>query len=217
MTRVAFIDADELARRLPMVTAIDALIASVREGSLAVNVNVPAPSMLQPVKVATPETVVREFEVAHESAASPSAGGVATRVTTLEPAVTTLPPASSTVTTGCVPNATPNTAPLGWVVKANFAPTPTETTIAVLTAWDGRWYDQVAPRVYADAGNITPYLHGAALPGVFGALFGSSLDSSDQAHNNHPLGATISGFAQNHSDPGRLRVSIQRGRLFAAE
>jgi hypothetical protein len=79
------------------------------------------------------------------------------------------------------------------------------------------WYDQVAPRVYADAGNITPYLHGAALPGVFGALFGSSLDSSDQAHNNHPLGATISGFAQNHSDPGRLRVSIQRGRLFAAE
>jgi len=55
---------------------------------------------------------------------------------------------------------------------------------------------------FADAGNITPCLHGAALPGVFGALYGSSLDASDQAHNNHPLGATISGFAQNHSDPG---------------
>lgn len=59
-----------------------------------------------------------------------------------------------------------------------------------------------AGTAFADAGNITPCLHGAALPGVFGALFGSSLDSSDQAHNNHPLGATISGFAHRHSDPG---------------
>lgn len=53
----------------------------------------------------------------------------------------------------------------------------------------------------ADAGNITPCLHGAALPGMFGALYGSSLDSSDQAHENQPLGATISGFAQRHADP----------------
>lgn len=56
--------------------------------------------------------------------------------------------------------------------------------------------------VFADAGNITPCLHRAALPGVFGALYGSSLDSSAQAHDNHPLGATISGFAQRHADPG---------------
>jgi hypothetical protein len=55
---------------------------------------------------------------------------------------------------------------------------------------------------FADAGNITPCLHGAALPGVFGALYGSGLDASGQAHDNQPLGATISGFAQNHSDPG---------------
>jgi len=55
---------------------------------------------------------------------------------------------------------------------------------------------------FADAGNSTPCLHGAALPGVFGALYGSGLDASGQAHDNHPLGATISGFAQNHSDPG---------------
>jgi hypothetical protein len=55
---------------------------------------------------------------------------------------------------------------------------------------------------FADAGNITPCLHSAALPGVFGALYGSSLDASSQAHNNQPLGATISGYAQIHSDPG---------------
>jgi hypothetical protein len=55
---------------------------------------------------------------------------------------------------------------------------------------------------FADAGNLTPCLHGAALPGVFGALYGSSLDASGQAHDNHPLGATISGFAHEHSDPG---------------
>jgi uncharacterized protein (DUF697 family) len=59
----------------------------------------------------------------------------------------------------------------------------------------------VAP-VFADAGNITPCQHGAALPGVFGALYGSGLDASQQAHDNQPLGATISGFAQQHADPG---------------
>jgi len=58
----------------------------------------------------------------------------------------------------------------------------------------------VAP-VFADAGNITPCLRGAALPGVFGALYGSSLDASQQAHDNQPLGATISGFAKAHADP----------------
>ena len=52
------------------------------------------------------------------------------------------------------------------------------------------------------AGTLQPCLSGAALPGVFGALFGSALDASGQAHDSQPLGATtISGFAQVHSDP----------------
>jgi len=52
------------------------------------------------------------------------------------------------------------------------------------------------------AGTLRPCLSGAALPGVFGALFGSALDASSQAHDSQPLGATtISGFAQIHSDP----------------
>jgi len=52
------------------------------------------------------------------------------------------------------------------------------------------------------AGTLQPCLSGAALPGVFGALFGSALDASSQAHDSQPLGATtISGFAQVHSDP----------------
>jgi hypothetical protein len=58
-----------------------------------------------------------------------------------------------------------------------------------------------AGSAFAGANNLTPCLHGAALPGVFGALFGSDLDASGQAHDNQPLGATISGFAQQHSDP----------------
>jgi len=53
----------------------------------------------------------------------------------------------------------------------------------------------------AVAGTLTPCLNGAALPGVFGALFGSNLDASGQAHDNQPLGATISQFGQIHSDP----------------
>ena len=53
----------------------------------------------------------------------------------------------------------------------------------------------------AAAGTLQPCLSGAALPGVFGALFGSALDASSQAHDNQPLGGTISGFAQVHSDP----------------
>jgi len=51
------------------------------------------------------------------------------------------------------------------------------------------------------AGTLRPCLSGAALPGVFGALFGSALDASSQAHENQPLGATLSGFAQIHADP----------------
>jgi len=54
----------------------------------------------------------------------------------------------------------------------------------------------------AAAGTLQPCLSGAALPGVFGALFGSALDASSQARDSQPLGATtISGFAQIHSDP----------------
>jgi len=51
------------------------------------------------------------------------------------------------------------------------------------------------------AGTLTPCLNGAALPGVFGALFGPGLDASGQAHDSQPLGTTISVFAQIHSNP----------------
>jgi hypothetical protein len=51
------------------------------------------------------------------------------------------------------------------------------------------------------AGTLTPCLNGAALPGVFGALFGPGLDASGQAHDSQPLGTTISVFALVHSDP----------------
>jgi|KBSSwiStaDraftv2_1062776.scaffolds.fasta_scaffold1091224_2 hypothetical protein len=54
--------------------------------------------------------------------------------------------------------------------------------------------------VAADAGNVTPCLNGAAYPGVFGALYGSSLDAATQAHEDQPLGGTLSGFAHLHSD-----------------
>ena len=54
--------------------------------------------------------------------------------------------------------------------------------------------------VAADAGNITPCLNGAAYTGVFGALYGSSLDAATQAHEDQPLGGTLSGFAHQRCD-----------------
>ena len=44
--------------------------------------------------------------------------------------------------------------------------------------------------------NITPCLHEAALPGVFGALFGSQLEANTTVPNGW-----IADFAQRHSDP----------------
>jgi hypothetical protein len=51
------------------------------------------------------------------------------------------------------------------------------------------------------AGTLAPCLNRAALPGVFGALFGSALEASSQAHESQPLGATISSFGHVHADP----------------
>jgi hypothetical protein len=53
----------------------------------------------------------------------------------------------------------------------------------------------------AAAATLTPCLHSAALPGVFGAFLGADLDASGQAHDNQPLGVSLSVFAQIHSDP----------------
>ena len=78
--------------------------------------------MVQPLKLATPAVVVdvHPERVPPEPSASP-------KVMTLTSAVTVLPPASSMVTTACVPKASPATASLGSVVKTTWLATPIST------------------------------------------------------------------------------------------
>jgi hypothetical protein len=114
----------------PKVIVSELLTAVVKEPSAAVNVYVPTGLMLQPANVATPATAFFGFVV---QTSAPD-GLVIVNVTALTSVVTVLPPASWIVTTGWVVNGAPPIAPLGWVVKANFADTPTVMVNDVLTA-----------------------------------------------------------------------------------
>jgi hypothetical protein len=82
--------------------------------------------------MATPDDVLLGF-AEHERMAPP-VGGVMTRVTEGPLVVTVLPPASWTVTQGCVAKAMLIAAPDGWVVKASLVAGPTEMVKLELTA-----------------------------------------------------------------------------------
>jgi hypothetical protein len=116
----------------PTVIATDELVARVRPGSVAVNVYVPARSILQPTNVATPETAVNGFALVHVSSAP--AGVVIANVTAVMLLVTVLPPASWIATTGWVPKAVPPVDALGEVVNASFAAAPTVIVNELLIA-----------------------------------------------------------------------------------
>ena len=87
--------------------------------------------MLQPAKVATPATAALGFVVQAKVA---PAGVVMVKVTDAVLAVTVLPPASWTASTGWLAKATPPVEPDGLVVNASLASEPTAIVKAVLTA-----------------------------------------------------------------------------------
>ena len=87
--------------------------------------------MLQPAKVATPEAAFLGLAVQVRVA---PAGVVMVRVTGALLAVTVLPPASWTATTGWVAKAMPPVEPEGPVVKASLVAAPTVMVRLVLTA-----------------------------------------------------------------------------------
>ena len=93
------------------------LIALVSPLDVAVSVNVPAASRLQPAKVATPATALMGFAL-HVRVGPP--GGVMVSVTEALLVTTVLPLASWTVTTGWVPKAAPTLEFEGFLVKASF-------------------------------------------------------------------------------------------------
>jgi hypothetical protein len=88
--------------------------------------------MVQPAKFATPATA--DFGLAAQVRMAPPAGAVMLRVTGAVLEVAVLPPASWTVTTGWVANATPTVDPEGLVVKASLVAGPVEMVKLVLTA-----------------------------------------------------------------------------------
>jgi hypothetical protein len=88
----------------PALMANEPLVALVRPDDDAVSVYVPVLSTLQPAKVAMPDAADFGFAV-QVSVALP--GVVRASVTEAVLEVIVLPPASCTVTTGCVPNAIP--------------------------------------------------------------------------------------------------------------
>ena len=87
--------------------------------------------MLQPAKVATPATAALGFVVQAKVA---PAGVVMVKVTDAVLAVTVLPPASWTATTGWVAKATPPVELDGLVVKASLVAAPTVMVKLALTA-----------------------------------------------------------------------------------
>src|SRR5450631_2497201 len=95
----------------------------------AVNVNVPAVLIRHPAKVATPEEAFVGFWV-HVRVAPPD---VMLRVIEVL-LVTVLPPASWTVTTGCVANTTLRVVLDGEVVKASLLAVPVVMVRLVLSA-----------------------------------------------------------------------------------
>ena len=117
----------------PTVMLNGALVADVSTPLVAVSVYpVPALSILQPAKVSTPATAGFGF-VVHVSVPPPGFVPIASVIDAVLP-VTVLPPASCTVTTGCVPNAAPPVELAGELVKASFAAGPTVMLNVLLVA-----------------------------------------------------------------------------------
>jgi hypothetical protein len=116
---------------VPVLIVNVALTALVSPPAAAVNVYVPLLPIRQPAKVTTPETALLGFVV--QARVAP-AGVVMLRVTEALPVVTVLPPASWTVTTGCVAKAVPPVEPDGLVVKASLVAGPIVMVKLVLTA-----------------------------------------------------------------------------------
>src|SRR2546430_9343172 len=124
----------------------------------------PALSMLQPEKVATPATAARGFGAQTRFA---PAGVVIESVTELVLVVTVLPPASCRATTGCVAKAAPPALPTGWVVNASCDAAPTAFVNDALTAAVSD--PSVAVSVYAPATSMVQPAN-VATPAT--ALFG---------------------------------------------
>ena len=111
------------------------LVAAVSDPSVAVSVYpVPALSILQPAKPATPLLAANGLVVHDKVAPLVPVPLVIANVTLLLLVVITFPAASSTATVGCVPNATPPVEPLGCCVNANFAADPTVIVKLLLVA-----------------------------------------------------------------------------------
>jgi hypothetical protein len=109
----------------PTATLKALVVAEVSEPSVASSAYpVPSVLILQPLKEKIPDDSVAEQP---DSAPGPPDVGVPVaieRVTVELSEVTTLPEASSTDTTGSVPNALPPVAPEGWVVTASWCAAP---------------------------------------------------------------------------------------------
>jgi hypothetical protein len=91
--------------------------------------------MDNPLNVATPFTA--DTVLVPLSVPGPPLLGVPVAIATVmdaELVVTVFPPASCTVTTGCVVHAVPPVPPPGWVVNANCAAAPTVMLKALLVA-----------------------------------------------------------------------------------
>jgi hypothetical protein len=115
--------------------------------------------MEQPLKVTIPaDSFPTQFEMVPEPP-------LAVKVTVDASEVTVLPPASSTVTTGCWAKAVPPLAVAdGWVVKASWCAVPTVTSNGLLVAVKLS-APSVAVRVYVPSVSIEQSLN-AATPAV---------------------------------------------------
>src|ERR1700733_6640683 len=89
------------------------------------------PVIWQPAKGGTPPAAV--WGLALQARVAPLPGWLAmAKVTGLVAEVTTLPPLSSTLTAGWVPQVAPLAPPPGWELKANCAAAPTVMLNGVL-------------------------------------------------------------------------------------
>jgi hypothetical protein len=120
----------------PTVIVKELLVAGVMAPSLAVRVY-PDPVILtlQPEKLTTPEDSVPRQPIKLPGPPEVGVPVEMVRLTVDESDVTTLPPASSTVTCGWVAKVVPAVVvALGDVVKTSWEPGPTETAMALLVA-----------------------------------------------------------------------------------
>ena len=114
----------------PTVIVRLVLTALVSPLAAAVSVYVPGLSILQPAKVATPETAALGFAVQVRVA---PAGVVMVSVTEALLEVTVLPRPSWMATAGCVPKAIPPVELEGFVVKPSLVAVPAVMVKLVLT------------------------------------------------------------------------------------